>query len=102
MRSIIHITLLLTFFLIMTNAMAEYRAYQYMVQSKYSDDNAKAYMVTSSLDPVSYVSYHGGSDSISVNLLRTWMCPGNTGNWQTCPAPGDEIADRVPASVPEL
>jgi hypothetical protein len=81
---------------------AEYRAYQYVVQSRFEQEQGRSYIVTSSLDPVSYVAYHGGADSITVNLLRSWMCPGNTGNWETCPAPGDELENRLPASTPEL
>ena len=62
------------------SSMAEYRVYQYYVKSVYSSpkDNSH-YIVTSSLDPVTYVTYHGGSDTIEVDLLRTWTCEGYTG-----------------------
>lgn len=62
-------------------AWAEYRVYQYYVSSKYKKpDEQKPYLVTSTLDPVSYLSYHGGEESIKVDLLRTWPCPGHTGS----------------------
>ena len=50
--------------------------------------DTKAYLVTDTLDPVSYISYHGGGDSIAIDLLRTWMCKGHTGgNTELCKAP---------------
>lgn len=59
---------------------AEYRVYQYYVSSKYKrPDEQRPYLVTSTLDPVSYIAYHGGQESIKVDLLRTWPCPGHTG-----------------------
>jgi hypothetical protein len=81
------------FFLLLTLApslaMAEYRVYQYYVRSKhqYSMDQ-QSYLVTSSLNPVSYQAYHGGADALEVDLVRTWSCPGHTGGMKnTCPAP---------------
>ncbi|WP_164848426.1 hypothetical protein [Halobacteriovorax sp. HLS] len=69
---------------------AEYRVYQYYVKSRIQlpVDN-KGYLVTSTLDPVSYLSYHGGNSSIRVDMLRSWMCKGHTGNFQT-PCNGPE------------
>jgi hemolysin-activating ACP:hemolysin acyltransferase len=71
---------------------AEYRVYQYYVKStlpSLKDQQAK--LVTSSLNPVSYVAYHGGSDVIQVDLLRSWMCYGHTGNKEICSPPDLEI-----------
>lgn len=70
-------------------ALAEYRVYQYYVRPKRPlFPNAKAYLITSSLDPVAYKSYHGGEESLVVDLLRTWICPGYTGkNKDYCPSP---------------
>jgi hypothetical protein len=63
------------------SAFSEYRVYQYYVKSAYSSPKDKTqYLVTSSLDPVTYVTYHGGSDTIEVDLLRTWTCEGYTGS----------------------
>ena len=62
------------------SAHAEYRVYQYIVKSRLKSPHAeKGYVVTSTLDPVSYIAYHGGDSSIKVDLLRTWMCKGYTG-----------------------
>ncbi len=80
-------------FLLSFAASAEYRVYQYYVRSRLlSAEHSKPYLVTSSLDPVSYVAYHGGDSSIKVDMLRTWMCPGNTSSFQEyCANPYDTI-----------
>ena len=68
---------------------AEYRVYQYSIKLKklYEVDVAP-YLVTSTLDPVSYVSYHGGRETVSVDLLRSWICKGHTGKRTPyCPSP---------------
>lgn len=83
--------LLLTLFT--TSAFAEYRAYQYLVKT--SDPFAKAtkaeaQYTISTLSPQMYGRYHGGS-YVSVDLLRTWMCPGYTGSRQAiCDHPYDK------------
>lgn len=75
-----------------TNVYAEYRVYQYVVKNKIQfDDAPKSHMVTSTLDPVSYVSYHGGEGLITVNLLRTWLCPGHTAHKDLCKSPYQSI-----------
>lgn len=77
----------------MTGLMAEYRVYQYYTRSKnvFIQDNP-SYIVTSSLNPVAYVAYNGGSSNIEVDLIRTWMCPGNTGfNKDYCPSPYSQL-----------
>ena len=74
-------------FFISLQVKAEYRAYQYLVQNIENINNKKSKIsntVISTLDPVSYVSYHGGPASTSVTLLNTWMCPGNTSHTNTC------------------
>jgi len=81
--------------------MAEYRVYQYYVTPTLSSpkDNTN-YLVTSTLDPVTYVSYHGGTGSIKVDLLRTWTCEGYTGGQhEYCDSPMEEgKLDRGTAS----
>lgn len=74
-------------------AQAEYRVYQYMVRSKYQMPQDKnSYVVTSTLDPQSYLAYHGGEQSLDVNLLRTWKCEGHTGlGKQLCTGPSDDL-----------
>jgi len=74
-------TLSLAIFLFSTNIVfAEYRVYQYFVKDNLTKKQNDSILVTSSLDPVSYVAYHGGNQAIGIDLLRTWICPGNTGN----------------------
>lgn len=75
------------FFLIFsTQLKAEYRAYQYMVSSliglKNSSQIPKSYLITSTLDPISYIKYHGGIQRIRLVPLRTWMCPGDTSGFK--------------------
>lgn len=77
-----------------STAMAEYRVYQYYVRAKAPMPQDKdAYLVTSTLNPTSYVSYHGGNESIEIELLRSWMCKGHTGETQKyCSAPYESIS----------
>ena len=75
-------------FFINNFANAEYRAYQYLVTHrtpKIQDNNP--YMVMTTLNPVAYVQYHGGPESVKIDLLRTWVCPGHTGRKEICPSP---------------
>ena len=74
---------------------AEYRVYQYYVKSRLqnSRDN-EAHLVTSTLDPISYLSYHGGRNSIKVDLIRTWICPGFTGMFKKiCDGPLEKLKE---------
>lgn len=72
---------------------AEYRVYQFYVRSKFSNlSKNQSYLVTTTLGPQSYVAYHGGSHSIEIELLRTWMCAGNTSGLQDyCKSPYEEL-----------
>lgn len=71
------------FFLFSFRAQAEYRVYQYYVTSLYKSSlglsPVTTYLETSTLDPTSYLFYHGGEESIRVDLLRSWICKGYTG-----------------------
>lgn len=62
-------------------ALAEYRAYQYLVKTRdpyATATKADARYIVSTLNPQNYQRYHGGS-LVTVDLLRTWICPGYTG-----------------------
>lgn len=66
-------------------AFGEYRVYQYYVRSKTKNINpTDAQVVTSTLDPISYAAYNGGKLSVEVNLLRSWVCVGNTSHKEFC------------------
>lgn len=81
------------FSLLSTCLFAEYRVFQYYVRSKNSfiQDNP-SYLVTSTLDPQSYVAYHGGNANIAVDMVRTWICPGYTGLKQDyCASPYEKL-----------
>lgn len=76
-------------------AIAEYRVYQYIVKNKVvsANDQPQSTVIISSLNPQSYIAYNGGSQLISVDLLRTWVCPGYTGKKKPiCPSPYEQIA----------
>ncbi|MBL6990096.1 MAG: hypothetical protein ISR65_09975 [Bacteriovoracaceae bacterium] len=67
---------------------AEYRAYQYYVRSKLNlVKKSRPFLIVSTLDPVTYLAYHGGSESIDIDLLRTWVCAGYTGKQKICKSP---------------
>lgn len=85
------IKILLIFFSF--NLFAEYRVYQYFVKPVQNlPQDSNAYLVTSSLSPQSYLAYHGGVSAMKLNLLRTWMCPGFTGNKRKiCESPYEKI-----------
>lgn len=71
----------------------EYRAYQYIVKSNdpYAvATKARAQYIVSTLNPQMYKAYHGGP-FLTVDLLRTWICPGYTGKGQKiCDHPYDK------------
>lgn len=78
--ALITLTALLT-----TPVFGEYRVYQYYVRSKTKNINPpNAQVVTSTLNPTSYAAYNGGKLSIEVNLLRSWVCMGNTSHQDVC------------------
>ena len=79
----------LLLFYLPLSACAEYRVYQYQVRSRFPNDyQEKPHIVTSTLDPVSYLAYHGGETSIAVDLMRSWTCKGHTGGFkEACLSP---------------
>ncbi len=72
---------------------AEYRAYQYMVKTQdlYAvATKSNAQYIVSTLNPQMFQRYHGGS-LVTVDLLRTWICPGYTGSRKSvCDHPYDK------------
>ena len=89
------ITLLLLPLIMALPVKGEYRVYQYYVKSKVPTiRDVKAYVVTSTLDPVSYVAYHGGSTAIKIDQLKSWMCKGDTSKKTVCKAPFDQLAQE--------
>lgn len=89
--------LLITIFT-MTTANAEYRVFQYLVKNKIktAKDQQNSHMVISTLNPVSYLAYHGGKSLINIDLMRTWMCPGHTGHRkEVCKSPYSNIFEGI-------
>lgn len=71
---------------------AEYRVYQYVIKARNSFSiNQKSYMVTSTLDPQSYLAYHGGPTTLKIDLIRTWVCKGNTSKKEYCESPYSQM-----------
>ena len=72
----------------------EYRVYQYMIKHKvFLPQDTDSYIVTSTLDTVSYLAYHGGSSILEIDLLRSWKCLGYTGkNTPICLSPYDTLS----------
>ena len=80
-------------------AFSEYRVYQYYVRPKIQNLTIVASeLVTSTLDPISYVAYHGGNESVEVNLLRSWQCMGNTSKEQICTISEGRELNGAPAA----
>lgn len=70
------------------SALAEYRVYQYVIKARNPFSiNQKAYITTSTLDPQSYLSYHGGASTLKIDLLRSWKCKGDTSHKEFCESP---------------
>lgn len=68
-----------------SDAFSEYRVYQYYVRPKIQNlTQISSELVTSTLNPIAYVAYHGGKESVEVNLLRSWQCFGNTSKESIC------------------
>lgn len=79
-------------------AQAEYRVYQYIVTNKIQSvlDAPLSSTQVSTLNPVSYIAYNGGNSLISVDLIRTWVCPGRTANFkELCQSPYAKLSDEV-------
>lgn len=86
------ITLLLS-----SHAYSEYRVYQYMVKPKTQDfliNDTGAKLIKSTLNPVSFIAYNGGEGAVDLTLMRSWMCPGNTGKKEFCPHPSQREVVR--------
>lgn len=78
-------------------AFGEYRVYQYLIKSThYKAQDQNAYIVTSTLDPVSYRAYKSGSLNVKVDLMRTWTCVGYTGYMgDHCTSPYEALKSEV-------
>jgi hypothetical protein len=84
------------YLIILPAALAEYRVYQYLLLNKViHDDLPKKSIINSTLNPRSYIAYNGGSRQISIDLLRTWVCPGNTAGKSICKSPYEKITKAV-------
>ncbi len=80
--------------LVLTSASvsAEYRVYEYVIKARNPFSiNQKAYLVTSTLDPQSYLAYHGGASTLKIDLIRTWMCKGDTSKSDYCESPYQQM-----------
>lgn len=79
-------TVLLVLILSPDKSYGEYRVYQYLIHNKEGQEQ-KPLIEQSTLDPIGFQAYHGGSRYIDFTLLRTWICRGNTSYIRTCTPP---------------
>lgn len=88
--------------LISFQAFGEYRVYQYYVRSKLQNiTSVPSELVTSTLNPIAYVAYHGGAEAVEVNLLRSWQCMGNTSKQPVCTiSEGKELNEAPSLGAP--
>lgn len=92
---------ILTLLLYSSAIFAEYRVYQYYVRPKVQNlTNVGAELVTSTLNPVSYVAYHGGNSTVEVNLLRSWQCMGDTSEKPICTISNGEELNPQTRTIP--
>lgn len=92
------IIIIIIFSILPPTLFAEYRVYQYYAHSKINNITNPPYeIVTSTLDPKSYIAYHGGAESVEINLLRSWMCLGNTSKEEVCTiTDGHDLEEKRP------
>lgn len=79
-------------------SLAEYRVYQYVLKNKVqnSSDEPLSQVINSSLNPQSFIAYNGGSALVSIDLIRTWVCPGYTGKMKKlCPSPYGKLPKEL-------
>jgi hypothetical protein len=78
----------------LTTAHAEYRVYEYLVTNKNITNGGPRSSVKLSSYPITtFYSVNGGRKSIDVSLLRTWVCPGDTSQFQQyCKSPLQRIS----------
>lgn len=82
-------------FFALSSAQAEYRVYQYLVKPKNMAamvTQVQARPVRSTLNPVAFLSYHGGKSAVDITLMRSWMCPGSTARKEYCIHPSERLA----------
>lgn len=97
-------------------ARAEYRAYELEVTDILDcrlnqREKCKRFRVRTAMSPPLYTRTHGGEERIGVILLATWMCRGDTSNFDpVCPMPpprepkfavGDEVVVRLKKHITE-
>ncbi len=79
--------------------MASYRIYQ--LRLRHYDQLGKKKInrvILSFMDPKQYESFHGGPAVMSVEMLDTWYCPGDTSRKKYCKKP-KEAPERWPANL---
>ena len=84
----IKVSVFLLGYMLSFTGMAEYRAYQYIIKSKIRSESAEyrtsSKIINSTLNPVSFIAYNGGFEIIEIDLINSWMCPGNTSKKKIC------------------
>ena len=90
----------MSFFLFPQLLFGEYRVFQYYVRPKIKNITiVGSEIVTSTLDPIAYLAYHGGSESVEISLLRSWQCLGNTSKAQICSLGDGKELKEIPGNL---
>ena len=89
-------------------ARAEYRAYEIEIVDRYlcasqEQKPCKSQRVVTSFAPDHYVRVHGGEARLGVLLLATWVCRGDTSNYDpVCPRPAPRNAKFASGAQVEI
>lgn len=81
------------------SVLAEYRVYQYIITPKLQPKTPKSYTVTSTLAPTDYLTYHGGSSTLNISLIKTWSCLGHTGGRDLCDDPIAQLGNEGDTNI---
>ncbi len=84
------------FLFISTPILAEYRAYMYLIKNHSTQQmiDFEPYYMTSSLNPMAMKAYYGSGSQL-IELVNTWLCPGDTAKKVICSPPEEKIYDAV-------
>ncbi len=79
------------------SAHAAYRVYQLKINDYDAQGKVEANeMITTTLDPWQYEHYYGGYRWMTIKMVDTWYCPGDTSRRAYCEKP--LVKSRAPAS----
>jgi hypothetical protein len=76
---------------------AAYRVYQLKIENYNSKGRVEGKeVIMTTLDPWQYEHYYGGYRWMTIKMVDTWYCPGDTSRREYCAKP--KVKNRAPAS----